>query len=232
MDTRVVIPQLRTLTAAATRRALLAIVSGGLLLPYLPGMGSAASEARQRGKHHRKRRPKQKRKQRNTGAQVPPPPSLPVPVARVDAKCVGSGDFDFGGIENGRLAQTFTAIASGALVRAELTVAKNEDALDEWILRLSPVDDAGVPSNRVLAETTIPDASVPIGRATVTFAFAKPFSVVAGTTYALVLTRGEFFSWTVRNGILCPGLSFTSSTQTGPFFVADNQFIFTTFVAS
>jgi hypothetical protein len=41
--------------------------------------------------------------------------------------------------------------------------------------------------------------------------FANPFSVSTSTTYALVLTRGEFFRWAARNGDPCPGAGFSSS---------------------
>jgi hypothetical protein len=151
---------------------------------------------------------------------------------RPDTRCFGGVDIDFGGVENSRQAQTFTALSSGALVRTELTLAKDQDALDDWVLRLSPVDDAGVPTNDVLAETSVPDASLPIGRSTVTFAFVNPPSVVAGTTYALVLTRGELFNWTGRFGNPCLGVGFSSSDQTGSFTEASVDFVFATFVSS
>jgi hypothetical protein len=232
MDTtRVAKRFLLTRSPAPSRRGVLAALTSGLLAASPFALVADETEARKNGKRQRKRKKQARRKQRqDTNQQLPPPPA---PVVRPDARCVGSGDTDFGGADNTRLAQTFTALSNGALVRADLTVAKLEDALDDWILRLSPVDDAGEPTNRVLAETFVPDANVPRGASTVvTFAFANPFSVVAGTTYALVLTRGELFLWTARNGDICQGAAFHSPSQTAPFTETDIEFVFRTFVAS
>jgi len=216
---------IRALTTTP-RRGLLTALGGGLLASGLAWPGEdeeiAAKKGGQRRRQRRRRGKRRKGKDRNKP-----------PVVKADARCIGNSDIDFGAIENSRRAQTFTALSSGALVRAELTVGKDEDALDEWILRLSPVDGEGVPTNDVLAETVVPDTSVPLGPATaVTFEFADPPAVVAGTTYALVLTRGEFFKWAARNGNICQGQAFSSSDQTAPFDETDADFIYTTFVAS
>ena len=236
---------LRALTGAS-RRSLLAGLVGGVLAAGSFGLGGEQAGAKRNGQHQRRRKRQERRKKRKQGKdgnQQPPspppssppspPPPPPAPVVRADARCVGNTDVDFGGADNSRQAQTFTALSSGALVRAELTLGKDEDALDEWFLRLSPVDDAGVPTNDVLAETFVPDTSVPLGNSTVvTFDFANPPAVVAGTTYALVLTRGEFFKWAARDGDPCQGAAFSSANQTAPFNDVHTDYVFRTFVAS
>ncbi len=119
------------------------------------------------------------------------------------------------------------------VVRAEIAIAKFEDALDEWFLRVSPVDANGRPTDDILAESVVSDANVPLGPSTiVAFPFTSPASVVAGTTYALVLFRGEFFFWGKRDGDICPGSGFLSSDESPPFITTDGDFIYTTFVSS
>jgi type IV secretory pathway VirB10-like protein len=241
MDTTHIARFLLSRSPAPSRRGVLAALTSGLLAaaPFAPVADE--TEARKNGKRQRKRKKLDRRKKRKGGDNQQPtspppppsPPSPPAPVARPDARCVGSSDVDFGAIENSRLAQTFTALSSGTLVRAELRVFKNDEStLDDWILRLSPVDETGEPSNRVLSQASVADASVPSGGSSVIFDFANPFSVVAGTTYALVLTRAEFFFWSKLNGNFCQGTAFHSSDQSGPFTETDGDFVYTTFVAS
>lgn len=223
----------RSLTIAPTRRTILLTVGGGLI--GLAGLhaGEDDSAAKRAGRKRRQRKRRQKRQDRDDGDQPPPPPPPPAPLVRADARCFGSSDVDFGAAENTRLAQTFTALSSGALVRAEIAIAKFEDALDEWFLRVSPVDANGRPTDDILAESVVSDANVPLGPSTiVAFPFTSPASVVAGTTYALVLFRGEFFFWGKRDGDICPGSGFLSSDESPPFITTDGDFIYTTFVSS
>jgi hypothetical protein len=134
---------------------------------------------------------------------------------------------------NARLAQTFTALGSGPLVRADLLIVRQLGEDGDYVLRLSPLDGAGVPTNTV-AETAVADATVPLGASIVSFFFATPFSVVAGTEYAVVLTRPEGirFEWRFNSGDACPGTSFVSLDQTGQFSALTGDFIFTTFVSA
>ena len=135
-----------------------------------------------------------------------------------------------------RLAQTFTALASGPLVSAQVGIAQLSGTVSDYILRLSPVDGNGVPTNDVLAAAFVPNGSVPEGISDVTFVFAPPFPVVAGTKYALVLARpGEDnFSWISRSGDVCLGQRFGSESQSAPFELFGNgvDHVFTTFVSS
>jgi hypothetical protein len=214
----------RSLMSTASRRGVLTALCSGLLAagPLAP----LAIHTDARGDRQKRKRKRRDKRRKGKNRRQPP-------VVRADARCIGNSDVDFGVVENGREAQTFTALSSGALVRAELTIAKDENALDDWILRISPTDATGSPMNTVLAETFVPDASVPLGAATaVTFDFAKPAAVIAGVTYALVLTRGEFFRWAGRDGDPCSGQTFASSNQTAPFDRIDLDHVFSTFVAS
>jgi hypothetical protein len=132
------------------------------------------------------------------------------------------------------MAQTFTAKASGPLVKAQLLIAKDPDTAGDFVVRLQPVDDTGAPVEEVLAETTVANAATPED-GFVDFAFAPPFSVVAGVEYALVLTRpgGDQFFWSTE-GSPCGGRSFFAFGQTGPFEpnAVDSHLAFTTFVKS
>lgn len=211
-----------SLAPSSSRRSTLAALGSVLLAAAPLSRFSSRSDAKGSGRKRKRRDKRRKRKARTQPA-----------VVRADARCVGNSDIDFGVIENGREAQTFTALSSGALVKAELTIAKDENALDDWILRVSPVDSAGFPTSNILAETFVPDTSVPLGAsAAVTFEFAKPATVTVGVTYALVLTRGEFFRWAGRDGNPCEGQGFASSNQVAPFDRISVDHVFTTFVAS
>ena len=136
---------------------------------------------------------------------------------------------------DGRIAQTFTAIRSGELVRADLLLTIPTGSPDDFVLHLAPLDAFGFPTNQVLAATSLAAEPSPTGDATVQmFTFQQPASVVAGTTYALVLSRPEVGveAWQGHFGNACPGRAFTSIDRTAPFtkvgFAAD--LIFATFV--
>ena len=231
MDTHQIEILIRSLTTAATRRGLLAAVSGGLLAPGSFGFGVDEVDAKRHGKRRRKRK---KRKNSRQNPSFPPTN----PTTRVDATCADAGLSVLSiANENSRLAQTFTALASGPLVRANLVIAKPGDADDDFVLRLSPVGQSGevvTPTNDVLAEALVSGASVSNQASTVTFAFATPFVVVAGATYALVLTRrgGSAFAWLEHDGNPCAGAAFMGPNQTGSFIDIGVDFVFTTFVAS
>jgi len=211
----------RTRFTAASRRGVLAALAGGLMAPLPLGLAVAPSEVQASSKR-KKRKNKKKKKQRG-------------PVTRADATCPGPSDDLF--IINGgaRFAQTFTATASGPLVRAELGINKNSGSNGDYLLSLSPVDDAGVPTNAVLAVALVPNANVADGESTVAFAFPDPATVAAGVQFALVLTRlnDDSLTWVSRAGDVCVGRGFVSNNQSAPFAVAPNtDFIFTTFVRS
>jgi hypothetical protein len=190
--------------------------------------------------HRHKHNHQHKRKhQQQTPPLSPPPPPVADPIIRTDATCASAG---LGaGVQadaNSRLAQTFTALASGALVRADLEIAAPLDSSGDFVLRLSPVKQSGEtlpPTNDILAEATVPTASVPAAQfSTIPFSFATPFSVVAGTTYALVLSRpgGDRFFWFGDETNPCAGAGFFSPDQTAGFLDITADFVFATFVSS
>lgn len=239
--------QMRCLAAPLSRRAALA---GVMLL----GAGSltsgvAGTEAKYQNKHHNhhqhrnhKRHERHKRHKRpiDQAPEAPPTsppttPPAPAPETRPDAACDASIEFGAGDPSGTfRFAQTFIPLASGALVSAELRIVKRPGSAGDYVLRLSPVDDAGIPLDTVLEETTVLDSTVPEGSNRILFTFANPISVVAGATYALVLNRpGGNMEWAAHAGDGdCAGHSFTSQGQTAPFQGGGFDFIYTTFVSS
>jgi hypothetical protein len=198
---------------ATTRRGLLAGLAAGALAITPNGITA------------RKRR-KQRKKRKNRD----------VPRTLEDAQCLQPNNGVAVESEpDGRIAQTFTAIRSGELVRADLLLTFTTDTPDDFVLHLAPLDAFGFPTNQVLAAATLAATPSPTGDATVqTFTFQKPGTVVAGTTYALVLSRPEVGTerWEGHFGDACPGRAFKSIDRSAPFtkvgFSAD--LIFTTFV--
>jgi len=220
------------LSASPSRRSLFAGLTGGILMALPLALGTEEVAAKKKGKKGKKGK---KRKQQTPTPQTPATPATPV--TKVDATCSGPNHEGFGEFNGDyRFAQTFTALASGPLVRAELPIYKVAGSGGAYILRLSPVDGAGVPTNTVLAWASIPNLSVPGDEdTTVTFTFADPASVVAGAQYALVLTRpgSNQLLWVGHVGGTCSGSVFFSPSQTAAFTAdAGLDLIFTTFVTS
>ncbi len=214
---QVAVPR-RSLAHLPTRRGLLAGLAGGLFAAHPFALLVEEIEAKKHGKRKNKKRKKK--------AKV-----------RVDATCGGPPESGLGSSDGAsRLAQTFTASASGALVQAQVFIFKLEGSAGEYLLRVSPVDGSGVPTNDVLAETSVSNLGVPAGETLTTFTFANPPPVVAGTTYALILTRpgSSNLGWKGHSGDTCSGRGFVSVDQTAPFAegIAGLDLIFTTFVRS
>jgi hypothetical protein len=228
MDVFDLAAQLRVIAALSSRRGLFAVSSGGLLSALLVSLGIDETAARNHGR--RKKRKRHSRRKRRKNQNTAPP----APVIRPDATCIVEPDGSASAEGSGRLAQTFTAIGSGSLVRADLRLEKLASEDGDYALRLSPLDASGVPTNTVLAETFVVNAAVPVGASTVTFTFATPFAVVAGTQYALVLTvpAGDRFTWIGNNEDPCAGQGFISTSATDVFLDVSADFNFTTFVSS
>lgn len=207
---------LRSLSPESSRRTLLAGLAAGALAITPDGMTA------------RKRR-KQRKKRKNRGGPRDVPETLD------DAQCLQPNNGVAVESEpDGRIAQTFTAIRSGELLRADLLLTVPTDSPDDFVLHLAPLDAFGFPTNQVLAATSLAAVPSPVGDATVqTFTFQQPAKVVSGTTYALVLSRPEVgVRWEGHFGNACPGRAFKSIDRTAPFtkvgFSAD--LIFATFV--
>jgi hypothetical protein len=224
---------IRSLTTAAPRRGILAALAGLLAADPL-GLGGEVAAAKRAGKHRQKRKRHKRRTRRKKRQEDLPLP--PGPITRVDATCpINTGGFL---ITTGdqRIAQTFIALRTGPLVQATVEILKGPGSTGDYILRLSPVDASGIPTNDVIAASVVADRFVTDVFATLTFGFSNPATVVAGTQYALVLTRpgsdqleaiGTFDN-------PCAGRAFSSPSQTAPFVEDDEGFdmTFTTFVTS
>jgi hypothetical protein len=142
----------------------------------------------------------------------------------LDANCPGPPNVQFTNPGDHRVAQTFTAQRTGAVVRGEVEVNKSGVPGGDWVVRIAATDGSGIPTNTVLASTTIADATVPGGNSRLAGVFAPPASVVGGQQYALLLTRPGALHWTVRGrvGNPCPGKRFISqSFGSGAWFDPD-----------
>ena len=100
-----------------------------------------------------------------------------------DRACPGPADeFRSDGNLGSRMAQTFVALNSGSLVRAEINVISSPGTV--WSVELLTVDSSRVPSNTpVLASTTTTSSAS--GVTTIVAVFAQPATVTAGQRYAL-----------------------------------------------
>jgi hypothetical protein len=212
----------RSLGEAPSRRGLLGGLSATALVLAATRLPIDA-EAKKKKKHKKKKHKKQ-------------PATPQTPVTKADAVCPAPTNdaYAIGGVD-WRLVQTFTALASGSLVKAELLLSEPAGSLGDYVLRIAPTDGAGIPTNIILAETAVLDIDVPNGKSTVSFTFAAPASVVAGNSYALVLTRpgSDKLVWLGHIGDSCLGTTYFSESQFGPFFPVGNiDLIFQTFVSS
>ena len=95
---------------------------------------------------------------------------------------------------SGELAQTFTAGQSGPLRRVDLFLASlNFPGGSSLSLSIYPTDGAGTPVTSGTALATSGSGSVPYNSSTgawISFSFGSPYSVTAGTMYAIVFNAG------------------------------------------
>ena len=221
----------RSLGEAPSRRGLLTGLSATALALAATRLPIAVEAKKAKKQKHKKKKHK---KQPATPQTTPQTPATPV--TKADAVCPGPTNdaYAIGGVD-WRLAQTFTALTSGSLVKAELLLSEPAGSLGDYVLRIAPADGAGIPTNIILAETTVLDINVPNGKSTVSFTFANPASVVAGNSYALVLTRpgSDKLVWLGHIGDSCTGTTYLSESQFGEFVAVGNiDLIFQTFVNS
>ncbi|MGZ5347896.1 MAG: hypothetical protein ACXWGV_09915 [Solirubrobacterales bacterium] len=139
--------------------------------------------------------------------------------ALLDANCPGPPNF--GSNVSGDLiyAQTFTALGTGTLVRAEVEIGKAGAPGGDWVLRILATDGSGKPTGTVLAATTVPDATIPDGNSRLSGTFTAPASVVAGQLYALAISRPGANQMLVRerSGDPCPGQEYFSNSLANPW---------------
>jgi hypothetical protein len=218
----------RRVTPSLSRRSLVQALVGGaaITLPLL----SLASTA----DAHKQQKNQRRRKKRKQIQQPPVTPVTPAPSVRADATCPGPKTNAFILFPDSVLAQSFTAGQTGLLVRAELEIEHPDpiSATGNLFLRLAPLVDA-FPEPDALASAQVAASSVATGISVITFTFADPAPVTAGTSYALVMTRdGDgVIAWSTRSGADCDGRSFTAEVTSDPL-TPRNEFdlIFTTFV--
>ena len=130
--------------------------------------------------------------------------------------------------------ETFTAQASGALTSAQFDITKGGATTGDYVIKIVALNTGGAPTETVLSETTVPNASVPAGNSTITGVFGAPLSVTAGQSYGALITRPGPSSviMGLRTGNDCPGSVFSSPNQTDPFTAspADWDIVFAVFV--
>jgi hypothetical protein len=134
----------------------------------------------------------------------------------LDANCPGPPNGSDGVPADARFAQTFTVQTTGSLVQGEVEVNKPASSNGDWVMEIYATDGSGIPTNTLLASTTIPNATVPAGDSRLVGTFAVPASVQAGQQYAISLRRSEFWVIPYRSGNPCPGQHFVSG-PTGPW---------------
>jgi hypothetical protein len=140
-----------------------------------------------------------------------------------DASCPGPQNNSIGGPGGTtRFAETFTALNSGTLTSAEISVKKQGSAGD-WTLEIADLDSTGKPG-AVIAATTVPDASVTntTSYGLIRGEFGSPATVNAGQQYALIVGRSA--SNSLQVGMVepstCPGSIYYHAppfTTYGPF---------------
>jgi hypothetical protein len=90
-------------------------------------------------------------------------------------------------------AQTFTATNSGALTSAQIQIYKQCETVGDIRVQIATVDESGLPTDDILAETTLPASEVateafPGVGDLVTVTFSDPAQVEAGKQYALIFS--------------------------------------------
>ena len=150
---------------------------------------------------------------------------------RPDASCQGTQN-SLGIVSgSGVIAQTFTAQNTGRLTSVEVPVQDNGGDVGNLVMEIRTTDASGVPTDTVLASTSVPASQIGPTFETVRGSFDPRAEVVAGEQYALSLraTEGGNFTWAASDLNPCPGQgygspdggqSFTYSYPSHDFFSA------------
>lgn len=90
-------------------------------------------------------------------------------------------------------AQTFAAMNSGVLTSAQIQIYKQCEAVGDIRVQVATVDESGLPTDDILAESTLPASAVsteafPGVGDLVTVQFSDPAQVEAGKEYALIFS--------------------------------------------
>jgi hypothetical protein len=117
-----------------------------------------------------------------------------------------------------REAQVFTPTRSGVLTRVAVEITNPGpsvlDPSSDFLVQLLLTDSNGAPAIDVLAQASVPNASVPMGMATLDVSFSPAPDVVAGHPYAVLIGRpGTFTTFQPHtvSGDRCAGQAFWSS---------------------
>jgi hypothetical protein len=157
-----------------------------------------------------------------------------------DAGCPGPPDaVTIARTGDQREAQVFTPQHNGNLTRVTVEITNQGqsilDPVNDFVVQILLSDDNGAPSRDALASVTVPNASVPVGTATLDVIFPQPPEVVAGHKYAVLIARpGTFTSFQphVRSGDKCEGAAFWSSGANAVYAAeaAGTDLVFQTYV--
>jgi hypothetical protein len=248
-------PLLHSLFGTTSRRDALRILAGAGFGGFVT-IDTVSTEARKGRKRKGKGKGKDKQKVRichngqtitvsktalkahlkhgDTTGACPTQDSLPPSPSVADATCSGPGNSNVTGSR--RFAQTFVALRSGQLTSATIELEQNQDSAD-FVVEIRTVDGSGVPTNTVLATTTVdnvPSTAFGGPPRTITADFSAPAAVVAGQTYALSLTVGvtQTFTLDVHNNNPCgDGPLYGDAFADGTFNpVGSADMIYATFV--
>jgi hypothetical protein len=158
--------------------------------------------------------------------------------------CNARGSGGIGSSGTPRYAATFAAAQGGTLRRLEFRIDKRKGTRADFLAQLLAVDQAtGVPTNTVLAATTVPNDQVPRGRNTTVvarFDEGATTELVRGTRYAACISRpnesGQIdFVVRINWNAPCPNSRFFSSGElTDPFHeeIGNGDLLFAAFVTS
>ena len=139
-----------------------------------------------------------------------------------DANCPGPQTGGPSGDGDDRFAQTFTAINTGKLTRAQAPLVK-VTGTEDFVFAIHTVA-SGVPTDTRLAATLVLGDTVSGTYSLQEGAFAAPANVVAGQQYAFAVSRpgSDVASWAAafRNGNPCAGVAYESESSAAPFSTA------------
>ena len=137
---------------------------------------------------------------------------------KLDVNCLGqmTTTFTVGTPSAFTPAQTFTAVNTGRLTTVGLQIVDVE-GVGDLVVEIRAVDASGVPTNVVLASSSIPASEI-VNRTTHEVSFDPGAEVVSGQQYALVLSTSEETSYLLGVNDLnpCPGGQAYRSMGGGP----------------
>jgi hypothetical protein len=155
-------------------------------------------------------------------------PERALAVAQSAAVCPDGANPISVGLQDG-VAQTFTPTLSGKLSRVDVTMSHDPTTTAGYLVRILKTDTSGTPIlGQTLAKKALPLIAVPnSGNVSLTFKFKKrkAAKVVAGTIYAILVTRtdpAEGVTGHGRTGDPCTGGNIFS------FAAANNSFFAST----